>query len=166
MAFRGWPAEALDFYDGLEADNSKTYWTAHKAVYDDKVRAPMTELLAELEPEFGPAKIFRPYRDVRFSADKSPYKTSCAASFERGGYLQLTAAGLAAGAGAYMMDSAAPGEVPPGGRRRLQRRSRSDAIVADLAARGTSVTSHEQLKSVPRGFPRIIRAPTCCGTRG
>ena len=153
MAFRGWPAEALDFYDGLEADNSKTYWTAHKSLYDDKVRAPMTELLAELEPEFGPAKIFRPYRDVRFSADKSPYKTSCAASFEHGGYLQLTAAGLAAGAGAYMMDSL-----------RLARFRQAVAddssglpltsIVADLEARGTSVTSHEQLKSVPRGFPR------------
>lgn len=153
MAFRGWPAEALDFYDGLEADNSKTYWTAHKAVYDDKVRAPMTELLAELEPEFGPAKIFRPYRDVRFSADKSPYKTSCAASFERGGYIQLTAAGLAAGAGAYMMDSP----------RLLKfRQAVADdssgvpltTIIADLEARGTSVTSHEQLKSVPRGFPK------------
>jgi hypothetical protein len=41
VTFRGWPAEALDFYEGLEADNSKTYWTAHKAVYDDAVRAPM-----------------------------------------------------------------------------------------------------------------------------
>lgn len=153
MAFRGWPAEALDFYDGLEADNSKTYWTAHKTVYDEQVRAPMTELLAELEPQFGPAKIFRPYRDVRFSADKSPYKTSCAASFERGGYLQLTAAGLAAGAGAYMMD-------PP--RLAKFRQAVADdssgvpltAIVADLEVQGTSVTSHEQLKSVPRGFPK------------
>ncbi|MFC5006446.1 DUF2461 domain-containing protein [Dactylosporangium cerinum] len=153
MAFRGWPAEALDFYDGLEADNSKTYWTANKAVYDDKVRAPMAELLAELEAEFGPAKIFRPYRDVRFSADRSPYKTSCAASFERGGYLQLTAAGLAAGAGAYMMDSP---------RLAKYRQAVADdssgvpltSIAADLEAQGTSVTSHEQLKSVPRGFPR------------
>ena len=31
MAFSGWPEEALDFYDGLAADNTKTYWTAHKA---------------------------------------------------------------------------------------------------------------------------------------
>src|ERR1051325_11884594 len=76
MAFRGWPAEALEFYEGLEADNSKTYWTAHKTVYDEKVHAPMLALLAELEPEFGAGKIFRPYRDVRFSADKSPYKTA------------------------------------------------------------------------------------------
>ncbi|MEU7874035.1 DUF2461 domain-containing protein [Dactylosporangium sp. NPDC049140] len=153
MTFRGWPAEALEFYDGLEADNSKTYWTAHKSTYDDQVRGPMTELLAELEPEFGPAKIFRPYRDVRFSADKSPYKTSCAASFERGGYLQLTAAGLAAGAGAYMME--------PARLARYRQAVAADAsglwlagIVAELEGRGWSVTSHEQLKTVPRGFDK------------
>ncbi len=99
MTFRGWPAEALDFYEGLEADNSKTYWTAHKAVYDDLVRAPMDQLLAELEPEFGAGKVFRPYRDVRFSADKSPYKTHLGAWLEHGGYIQLSARGLGAGRG-------------------------------------------------------------------
>ena len=95
MAFRGWPNEALDFYEGLEADNSKTYWTAHRSVYDEKVLAPMNALLAELEPEFGAGKIFRPYRDVRFSADKSPYKTAIGATLELGGYVQLSAKGLA-----------------------------------------------------------------------
>ena len=56
VAFRGWPSEALEFYEGLEADNSKTYWTAHKAVYEEQVRAPMEALLDELEPEFGPGR--------------------------------------------------------------------------------------------------------------
>jgi uncharacterized protein (TIGR02453 family) len=153
VTFHGWPVEALEFYEGLEADNSKTYWTAHKTTYEDKVRGPMTELLADLEPEFGPAKIFRPYRDVRFSADKSPYKTSCAATFERGGYLQLTAKGLAAGAGAYMMDSPRLARY----RQAVAADSTGEplaAIVADLESRGWSVTSHEQLKSVPRGFDK------------
>jgi uncharacterized protein (TIGR02453 family) len=153
VTFQGWPVEALEFYDGLEADNSKTYWTAHKATYDDLVRAPMVELLAELEPEFGPAKIFRPYRDVRFSNDKSPYKTSCSASFERGGYVQLTAQGLAAGAGSYMMDTPrltrfrqAVADESTG--------ARLQDIVDTLAEQRYSVTSHEQLKSVPRGFDK------------
>src|SRR5579863_3393569 len=65
MAFSGWPEEALDFYDGLAADNSKTYWTEHKAVYEDKILRPMAELTEELAAEFGEPKIFRPYRDVR-----------------------------------------------------------------------------------------------------
>ena len=98
MTFSGWPAVALEFYEGLEADNSKTYWTAHKAVYEAGVLAPMDELLAELEDEFGEAKVFRPNRDIRFSADKSPYKTAIGATLSAGGYVQLSADGLAAGA--------------------------------------------------------------------
>ena len=70
MAFQGWPEEALDFYEGLEADNSKAYWTAHKPVYTDSVLGPMTELTEELAGRFGETKIFRPNRDIRFSADK------------------------------------------------------------------------------------------------
>src|ERR1700751_3666022 len=102
MTFSGWPAEGLDFYDGLAADNSKTYWTAHKATYEELVLGPMTELLDELGPEFGDTKIFRPYRNLRFSKDKTPYKTHIAATVGIG-YVQLSAHGLAAGAGMYVM---------------------------------------------------------------
>ena len=63
MAFTGFPVAALDFYDDLEMDNTKSFWDKHKAVYDEGVKAPMTALLAKLEPEFGAGKIFRPYRD-------------------------------------------------------------------------------------------------------
>lgn len=73
--FRGWPAEALEFYEGLEADNSKAYWTAHKDVYETVVLSPMKAIPAALAPEFGDGKVLRPNRDVRFSTDKSPYKT-------------------------------------------------------------------------------------------
>ena len=99
MGFRGWPAEAIDFYDGLEEDNSKSYWQAHKAAYEQAVLRPMEELLDDLAPQYGPGRIFRPYRDVRFSADKSPYKTAIGATIGAGGYVRLSAAGLAAGRG-------------------------------------------------------------------
>jgi uncharacterized protein (DUF2461 family) len=72
MVFAGLPEEALLFYEGLQADNTKAYWSDHRATYDACVKAPMEALLAELEPEFGPAKFFRPYRDVRFSKDNTP----------------------------------------------------------------------------------------------
>ncbi len=98
MPFGGWPAEALEFFEGLEADNSKTYWQRNKAVYESVVRAPMEELLAELAPEWGEGRVFRPYRDIRFSADKSPYKTHMGAMIGQG-YVQLSAEGLAADAG-------------------------------------------------------------------
>ena len=101
----GFPDRAFAFYEGLEADNSKAYWTDHKAVYDAQVKAPMTALLDALEPEFGRAKLFRPYRDVRFSKDKTPYKTSCAAAVgddvQGGLYLQLSAEGLLVAGGAH-----------------------------------------------------------------
>ena len=102
MTFRGWPADALEFFEGLEGDNSKVYWQRNKDVYDTMVRAPMEELLKELAPEWGEGRIFRPYRDIRFSSDKSPYKTNIAAVISDG-YVQLSEDGLGAGCGMYAM---------------------------------------------------------------
>jgi uncharacterized protein (TIGR02453 family) len=153
VAFRGWPSEALEFYEGLEADNSKTYWTAHKAVYDKQVYAPMVDLLAELEPEFGPGKIFRPNRDLRFSADKSPYKTAIAARLEQGGYVQLSARGLAAGRGMYLM----AGDQLERYRRAVAAERSGEQlvrIVADLRAQRIEVHGHDVLRSAPKGYPR------------
>src|SRR5580693_2703975 len=145
MSFQGWPEEALDFYDGLEADNSRAYWLAHKDVYEACVLRPMTELLAELEPEHGDTRIYRPYRDVRFSADKSPYKTAIGAHIGDG-YVQLSAAGLAAGNGMYGMASdqleryrAAVADERAG--------PALEQVVAALAADGIEVNGRESLKT-------------------
>jgi uncharacterized protein (TIGR02453 family) len=153
VAFRGWPVEAVEFYEGLEADNSKTYWTAHKAVYDEKVQAPMRELLAELEPEFGSAKIFRPNRDVRFSADKSPYKTTIAAVLDTGGYIQFSAKGLAAGNGMYMMipeqlDRYRQAVVDDKAGEELRE------LIAEITSQRITVDGHDKLKTAPKGYPR------------
>jgi len=153
VAFRGWPTEALEFYEGLEADNSKTFWLAHKEVYEKQVLAPMTELLAELEPEFGAGKIFRPYRDVRFSVDKSPYKTAMGATLELGGYVQFSARGLAAGSGRYHLEA---DELD-----RYRKAVADDAtgaplakLVAALNRKGIETAAHDSLKTVPRGYPK------------
>jgi len=102
MAFTGWPVEAVEFYEGLEADNSKAYWTDNRDLYESDVRAPMQALLAAVEDEFGPTKIFRPYRDVRFSADKTPYKTHCGA-LAGPFYVEVGPDGLMAAGGYYHM---------------------------------------------------------------
>jgi uncharacterized protein (TIGR02453 family) len=153
MAFRGWPAEAIDFYEGLEADNSKTYWQENKAVYEKVVRGPMDDLLAELAPEFGEGKIFRPYRDVRFSTDKSPYKTSIAATLAGGGYLQLSADGLGAGSGMYMM---APDQLDRFRRAVADNRKGRELVelVDRTRRRGIEVTAHDVLKTAPKGYPK------------
>ncbi len=151
MAFQGWPEEALEFYEGLAADNSKTYWTRHKATYDEMVLGPMAELVEELAPEFGDAKIFRPYRDVRFSKDKSPYKTHIGA-LVGSGYIQLSASGLAAGDGMYGMD---PGQLD-----RYRQAVASDGtgeqleqVIDAVEQHGIGVHGHSSLKKAPRGYP-------------
>jgi uncharacterized protein (TIGR02453 family) len=151
MSFSGWPEEALDFYDGLAADNSKAYWTKHKELYDAAVLRPMAELVEELSPEFGETKIFRPYRDVRFSKDKSPYKTQIGAMVG-GGYIQFSAEGLAAGDGMYHM---APDQLD-----RYRQAVASDRtgaeledVIAGVERHAIGVTGHDALKTAPRGYP-------------
>ena len=104
MSFQGFPVEALDFYEGLESDNTKTYWTAHKKIYDECVRAPLVALCEALEPEFGESHLFRPYNDLRFAKDRSPYKEQQGAVVGDH-YLHVSAAGLFAASGYHQMAS-------------------------------------------------------------
>ncbi len=79
-SFRGFGPRAVSFWRELEDDNSKAFFDANRAVYEDDVREPMERLLAEVAEEFGvDGKVFRPNRDIRFSRDKSPYKVHCGA---------------------------------------------------------------------------------------
>jgi uncharacterized protein (TIGR02453 family) len=151
MAFEGWQEEALEFYEGLAADNSKTYWTQHKAIYDEMVLGPMAELVDELAPEFGDPKIFRPYRDVRFSKDKSPYKTQIGA-LVGSSYIQLSARGLAAGDGMYGM---AQDQLQ---RYRLAVASddtgeQLERVIRAVEQHGIGVHGHDSLRTAPRGYP-------------
>ena len=153
MAFSGWPAEALEFYEGLEADNSRTYWTAHKALYETAVYAPMMELLSDLEGEFGEGRLFRPYRDVRFSPDKSPYKTNIGATLAGGGYIQLSARGLGAGCGMYHM---AADQLDRYRRAVADDRTGEElrGIIAEAAKQEIGITGYQTLKTAPRGYPK------------
>jgi uncharacterized protein (TIGR02453 family) len=153
VTFHGWPTEALDFFEGLEADNSKTYWTANRARYEEAVRTPMADLLDLLEDDFGPGKIFRPNRDIRFSADKTPYKTHIGAYLEAGGYIQLSADGLACGNGMYGM---APDQLA-----RYRDAVAEDVtgaelerVIEEVRAAGPSVVGRDALKTAPRGYPK------------
>jgi len=158
VAFRGWPAEAVEFFHGLEADNSKAYWQRNKTFYNDMVRGPMEELLAELAPEHGPGKIFRPYRDMRFSKDKSPYKTNIAALVGDWGYVSLSREGLSAGAGTVHMG---PDQLERFRHAVDDARSGPalDALLRTIRAAGHDWAPHDPLKTAPRGYakdhPRI-----------
>jgi uncharacterized protein (TIGR02453 family) len=155
VAFQGFPAQAFGFYERLAADNSRNFWAAHKSDYEVFVREPVRALAGELEDEFGQAVVFRPSRDTRFSADKSPYKTYQGAFVERfagtGFYVQVSADGVEASGGFHShaadqveryrlaVESARPGAALA-------------AILAGLRDAGLSIGG-DRLKTRPRGVP-------------
>jgi uncharacterized protein (TIGR02453 family) len=156
--FAGFPPEALTFYEGLTADNTKAYWDAHRDVYEDSVREPLELLTLELSHEFGAAKVFRPYRDVRFSKDKTPYKTAAAAVAHEDGhhlvrrYVEFSAKGLRVGGGAWHLEKEQLAKVrraidePVHGRR-------LEEIELELRGRGLAYVEPD-LKTAPRGYPK------------
>ena len=157
MAFAGFPAAALAFYAGLEADNTRAYFTANRVVFDDAVRAPMEALLAELEPRFGEGRILRPNRDVRFSKDKTPYRTELGAMVGDG-YVAIGAAGLGAGAGYFHL---AADQLERYRAAIDDERSGADLARAVDAIRdaGIEIWGTDPLRTTPRGYapdhPRI-----------
>ncbi|GLZ39437.1 DUF2461 domain-containing protein [Actinokineospora sp. NBRC 105648] len=164
--FDGFGEYAVDFYDGLAADNSKAYWDANKATYDADVHAPMQALLTELEKEFGGEfgnpKVFRPYRDVRFAKDKTPYKTHCGGVIESGRgagayYVEVGPDGLRVGGGCFHMESDQLARF----RTAVAEEIHGDVLRGVLAKleRGGWEIRGDRLRTAPRGYakdhPRI-----------
>lgn len=154
----GFSTRATKFFAGLERNNSKDYWTANKAVFEEEVKEPMAALVDSLPERFQPFKTFRMNRDIRFSPDKSPYKTQHGAAHETDGtvyYLHLDAHGLMAACGAYMMT---PDQLE------RYRESVADdmtgreleGILNNLSERSIDVGHGmtEPLKTAPRGYPK------------
>jgi uncharacterized protein (TIGR02453 family) len=153
MSFAGWPGEAVEFFEDLEEDNTKSFWQAHIETYEVSVKRPTEELLAELEPEFGAGRLFRPYRDVRFSKDKSPYKTNIAAAVGPFGYVTLSAEGLGVGAGMYVM---APDQLDRY-RKAVDAEKSGTAlklIVEGVKKKGYACAPSAPLKTAPKGYPK------------
>jgi uncharacterized protein (TIGR02453 family) len=153
--FDGFPAAAAEFYQQLTVQNTREFWNAHREVYESAVRGPMFALTEELSAEFGPFKIFRPNRDMRFSKDKSPYKTAQGAVTEGEGgefyYLQINADGLYAATGYYHMAADQLGRF----RQAVDGEATGEALVARVAAlEGKYTISGRALSTAPRGYSR------------
>ena len=108
--FAGFGPKVQKWFKGLEADNSKEYFTGSRDFFDESVRDQMAALLTELSAKFGgEVKLFRQNRDIRFSADKSPYKTNTYGVLygtelaAQGLYASISATGLVAGSGYHVM---------------------------------------------------------------
>ena len=115
--FAGFPPEAMTFLRGLKKHNTREWFQPLKEIYEEKVKAPMIDLVAALmrrmddfAPDYtgDPGKaIYRIYRDTRFSKNKTPYKTHIAAIFKHRDLVKHS------GAGFYF--SVAPEEIEVGG---------------------------------------------------
>ena len=119
--FTGFTQETFNFFAGLKENNCKLWFEEHKPVYDREVLQPLRALALAMTPamysidsqmNFQPNKIVsRIYRDIRFSPDKSPYKTNMWVSFQRivpnwecfpGFYMEISEECYQYGMGLYM----------------------------------------------------------------
>ena len=154
--FSGWPADATAFLADIEADNTPGFWAAQGHRHAAAVHAPMRALATELEPEFGPVRVLRPYRNRRFRPDLPPYRidTGGVARSAGGAALAvvLSATALSTSAGHWSFDRGQLGRY----------RSAVDGPAGDELTRlldGHTVDAGRALRGNPRGFradhPRI-----------
>jgi uncharacterized protein (TIGR02453 family) len=155
MRFQGFGPGALRFYDELAENNNRAWFQENRSRYEDEVRAPLEYLLDDLAGEFGEAKVFRPNRDTRFSANKEPYKDRAAAVIHRDAgawYVQLGADGIMVAGGSYM---------PARDQLATMREAVADEhrgtelveLVDGLRQDGFEVDARDKLKTAPRGYP-------------
>jgi len=167
---------ALTFFRGLARHNEKPWFEAHRDEYEAEVRQPMRELIedldarfAEFAPEIGgdpKRSMFRIYRDIRFSKDKSPYKTHAACWFHHLNAARTVGAEADAGSAGYYFHLEPVGRsmigagiwMPP----RPQLNKLREAIAKDpkgfdkmtrsIPSRFGGLDDEGALKRMPRGY--------------
>ena len=174
-AFTGFSTDAIEFLRDLTAHNDRTWFQPRKADYERLLKEPLEELCAALGDRFSRLDVplqadpirspFRIYRDVRFSEDKSPYKTYVSASFPWigegrgvGGYFSLSAEQSYVGGGMWHPES----NRLAAWRSAIAERPRAvHAALSDAAFSATfGEVEGERLKRVPSGFPPTIPMPS------
>ncbi len=172
--FNGFPAEGLNFFAGLEANNNRDWFNEHKDDYIQHVQEPMAAFVSTLGPllqEISPGIVYDPrtngsgsmmriYRDTRFSNDKTPYKTMVAAGFWEGPRkkMQNSIFGLQWGADGGGMMAGIHGfdkEMLASYRQAVddeQRGGELEAILAQIQRLGGYTVGGEHYKTTPRGY--------------
>lgn len=169
--FEGFVDTEAKFFKQLAKNNRRDWFQAHRNEYDEGWASPMSALLGEVRAkvdrhfphcDLAEPKTFRIFRDVRFSKDKSPYKTHIGGLLSVAGgrgavetpaalYLHVGHDELFACSGAYVMN----GPQLDRYRKALVDAKRGGELakkIAGLKKKGYSFGSHEMLQRVPRGF--------------
>jgi uncharacterized protein (TIGR02453 family) len=172
-AFKGFADAEGKFFKALAKKNERDWFQGHKADFEEGWNTPMKLLLAEVKETIDGAyahsdldepKVFRIYRDVRFSKDKSPYKTHIGGyiPLKRGGkkatdlpmalYFHVGATETFGAAGHYMMEPESLARFRAAVANE-KRGKELEKILTSLAKKGFVADSHESLKRVPKGYP-------------
>jgi uncharacterized protein (TIGR02453 family) len=171
--FDGFGPAAFKFLRGLKRRNERAWFQERKEIYETELRFPMECLVASFGPKNGlPVRgdpkrsLFRIHRDVRFSNDKSPYKTHIGAVMSRSGgrgdtgivYIHIEPGGCFVSSGFYMPDPA----FLTAWRHAMVREPKEFLAIARKLTRAGSrmaLESHEALKKLPRGFEAHGESP-------
>jgi uncharacterized protein (TIGR02453 family) len=170
MSFTGFGPQALPFFKALGFHQTREWFEANRAIYEDEIKAPLGDLVEDLAAAFAEARtplkgdrktsLFRIHRDVRFAKDKNPYKTNAGAVMTRSGAkndpglfsFPLAADGCFTAAGFYQPE---PDELA-----RLRGSiARTPAawtkMTGKLAKAGLTLSEGYAMKRAPRGFEDV-----------
>ena len=147
--FTGFSRDAFSFWKGLEKNNNREWFQAHKSDYEQSVRRPMQLLIDELRPLYGPGRLSRINKDMRFAREK-PYKDYLATGLA-GSYISFSKEGLWVGTGMYKPEAAALRQLrdaiaDEGSGKELSK------IIAAMRRKGFDVDTHARLDKPPRGY--------------
>ena len=155
------------FLEDLEENNDRAWFTANRSVYEQRLRDPFTQVLEEASERLagsamplvgGSATMFRINRDLRFSADKSPYSTHVSGVLTTTGrkdaasalvYLHLDAPGGFMAAGLYQPSVS---RLEPLRRAIVEKDEAFDAVLAALDEVGLVLDRSDATRAMPRGF--------------
>ena len=154
--FTGFRPAALTFLRALRRHNDRTWFEAHRAAYEEEVRAPLAALVEEVDVRLATAapeivgdpkrSLFRIHRDVRFSSDKSPYKTHAACWFYHGDAGRGVGSATTAHGGAGFYFHMEPGRASLGGG-------------IWMPPRPTLARIRERIDEEPTSLARVLRLP-------
>jgi uncharacterized protein (TIGR02453 family) len=173
-AFSGFGPKALPFFEALKFHQNREWFEENRSLYESDVLAPMVALIDDLTDAFaarkiplrgdGKRSIFRLNRDVRFSKDKSPYKTHAGAVMTRSGskkdngllYIHIDPTGCFTAAGFYMPEAPALAAVR---KAILAHPAKARALLGKLEEGRLELGTFDQLTRVPRGFEDLKGGP-------
>ena len=180
MTFTGFGPKALPFFKALKFHQSREWFEANRETYESAVKGPMGDLVEEVAERLRKAKVpiqgnrksslFRIHRDVRFSANKDPYKTKSGALLSRSGnkndpgllYFHLSPEECFFAAGFYLPNPDRLARLRAGAARAPKA---FKAMTAKLQKAGLALSADDSLKRAPRGFEAIDDPEIAAATR-